>query len=77
MMAAPRRGELEHIPPARRARCVNTGPDANEVESSAAAAGAAAAFADVAGSRWTHLRAAGHAERAVDGAAGDLLQELG
>ena len=44
---------------------------------SAAAAGAAAAFADVAGAGGAHLRAAGHAERAVDGAAGDLLQELG
>ena len=44
---------------------------------SAAAAGAAAAFANVAGTRRAHLGAAGHAERAVDGASGDLLQELG
>ena len=43
---------------------------------STAAAGAAAAFADVAGAGRAHLRAAGHAERAVDGASGDLLQEL-
>src|SRR5690242_8243629 len=45
--------------------------------SSAAAAGAAAALADVAGAGGAHLGAAGEAERAVDGVAGDLLEELG
>ncbi len=44
---------------------------------SAAAAGAAAAFADVAGAGGAHLGAAGHAERRVDRGAGEGLQELG
>ena len=44
---------------------------------SAAAGGAAAALADVAGAGGAHLGAAGHAERGVDGGAGDLLEELG
>ena len=44
---------------------------------SAAAAGAAAALADVAGAGGAHLGAAGHAEGGVDGGPGDLLQELG
>src|SRR4051794_7601243 len=44
---------------------------------SAATASAAAALADVAGAGGAHLGAAGHAERGVDGGAGDLLEELG
>src|SRR3954451_16832336 len=44
---------------------------------SAAAAGGAAAFADVAGAGGAHLGSAGHAEGGVDGRAVDLLQELG
>src|SRR4051812_26448967 len=44
---------------------------------SAAAAGGAAALADVAGAGGAHLGAAGEAEGRVDGGAGDLLQELG
>ena len=38
---------------------------------------APAALAHVAAARRAHLRPAGHAERGVDGGAGDLLQELG
>src|ERR1700749_893893 len=52
-------------------------PLLSESSWSAAAAGAAAAFADVAGAGGAHLGAAGHAERGVDGGAGDLLEELG
>ena len=44
---------------------------------SAAAAGAAAALADVAGAGRTHLRPAGHAHRRVGGLALELLQQLG
>src|SRR5688500_14310653 len=44
---------------------------------SAAAACAPAALADVAGPSRTHLRTAGHAERGVDSRAGELLEELG
>src|SRR5690606_33075486 len=44
---------------------------------SAAAAGAAATLADVAGPGRPHLRAAGHADRGVGGLALELLQELG
>src|SRR5689334_21185639 len=44
---------------------------------SAAAAGAAAAFADVAGAGGAHLGAAGPADRGVGGHALELLQELG
>src|SRR4051794_17678314 len=44
---------------------------------SAAAAGASAALAHVATPRRAHLGPAGHAERGVDGGAGDLLEELG
>ena len=44
---------------------------------SAAAAGGAAALADVAAAGRAHLRAAGHAERRVGGGAGDQLEQLG
>src|SRR3954447_26304302 len=44
---------------------------------SAAAAGGAAALADVAGAGRAHLRAAGHAQRRVGGLAQVQLQQLG
>src|SRR3954463_2270204 len=44
---------------------------------SAAAAGASAALADVAGAGGTHLRATGHADRCVGRDAAELLEQLG
>src|SRR6478672_11144932 len=44
---------------------------------SAAAAGASAALADVAGTGGTHLRAARHADRRVSRDAAELLEQLG
>src|SRR5688500_3776001 len=44
---------------------------------SAAAAGGAAALADVAAAGGAHLRAAGHAQRRVGGRPGDQLEQLG
>src|SRR5690348_240837 len=44
---------------------------------SAAPTRRATPLAHIAAPRGPHLRAAGHAERRVDGGAGDLLQELG
>src|SRR5690349_18552213 len=44
---------------------------------SAAAAGASAALADVAGAGGAHLRAAGHADRCVSRDAAELLEQLG
>src|SRR5689334_1733455 len=43
---------------------------------SAAAAGASAALADVAGAGGAHLRAAGHADRRVGRDAAELLEQL-
>src|SRR4051794_9973683 len=47
------------------------------VEWSAAAGGAAAAFADVAGTAGAHLGTAGEAERSVDRGTGDEFEHLG
>src|SRR3954451_6450216 len=48
-----------------------------EESTSAAAAGGAAALADVAAAGRAHLRAAGHAQRRVGSRSGDQLEELG
>src|SRR4051812_22381653 len=56
-------------------RHLSTGPDTRS--RSATARRAPAALAHVAATRRAHLGPAGHAERGVDGGAGDLLEELG
>src|SRR6478735_2182817 len=53
------------------------GPRAVCRSDSAAAAGAAATLADIAGAGGTHLGAAGHADRCVGRDAAELLEQIG
>ena len=68
------RGDISAHAPGHPARIRRTSRRASP---SAAAAGGAAALADVAAAGRAHLRAAGHAQRCVGGGAGDQLEQLG